>query len=99
MANGIGDLKNGDMGPVGPKCNPMKQAAPMNAREYYTTKVLGVSNQKTKSPTHSPSAEPTDTSNTPDDYTQMHTSTTKSKTPQHPTKDNIDRPTTLTSNT
>ena len=60
MADGIGVTKNSDLGPTGPKRYPLKQAAPASTREYYSTKVLGVSNQKTKSPSRSPSVEPTD---------------------------------------
>ncbi len=59
MANGIGVTKNSKLGPMGPKCNLLKQTAPANTREYYGTKVLGVSNQKTKPLSHSPSVEPT----------------------------------------
>src|SRR5258708_27906697 len=88
MADSTGDPKNGDMGPMGPKCNPLKQAVPANAREYYTAKVLGVSNQKTKSPTCSSSIEPTDMTHTLDEDTNTYkhcdaTGTTTSNWRQH----------------
>ncbi len=99
MADGTGDPKNGEMGPTGPKRNPLKQAAPANAREYYSSKVLGVSNRKTKSPTRSPSVEPTELSHPPDENTQAHISTVKPQAPQHPTEVTSDRPTTPTHTT
>ncbi len=97
MANSIGVTKNSKLGPTGPKHSPLKQATPANAREYYGSKVLGVSNRKTKSLSCSPSMEPTDLTQLPDDNNWLNTNTAMPQGPQIPNGESPERPTTPTS--
>ena len=59
MVDRIGVPKNGDAGPTGPKCNLLKLMPPVNTREYYNSKIPGVGYHKLKTPSQSPSMEPT----------------------------------------
>ncbi len=73
MADGTGDLKNGNAGPTGPKCNLLKHTPPTNAREYYNSKVPRVGNQKTKILNCSTSVELRDCSQSAIDHSLTYT--------------------------
>ncbi len=94
MADRIGVSKNGDMGPTGPKCNPLKQTPPVNAREYYNSRVPGARNWKTKTPTQSPSnqTQPTTENNI------IYANSIQAQSPQEHSREHTNRPTTPTLN-
>ncbi len=99
MVDGIGDPKNGNVGPTGPKCNPLKLTPPANTREYYNSKIPGVGYHKPKTPSWSPSMEPTDQIQTNTEKPKSYILITHPQTPQDRSEENTTRPTTLTANT
>ncbi len=99
MVDRTGDLKNGEVGPAGPKCNPLKLTPPVNAREYYNSKIPGVRYHKPKTPSWSPSMELNDQTQPTAEQPKSYVSITHTPMSQDWSEGNTTRPTTLTNST
>ena len=100
MADGPSDPRNGDARPTGPKRNPLKQTTQANARDYYNSETPGVGSRKSKTPSRSPSVEPTNRMQPTADQSITYATITRTTSPQNHSTVNPERPTTpTTSNT
>ncbi len=98
MADGLGDSRNGDARPMGPKWNLLKQTTQVKAREYYNSEIPRVGSHKQKTPSWSPSMEPTEHIQPTADWSITYASITRTPSPQDQNAVNPKRPTTLTMN-